>query len=199
LTLKRQRPADMTLPPLTFITSSENKRAEVARLLGHPLARVDVALEEIQAIALGPVVAHKAQQAYVHVRGPVLVEDTGLAFAAWNGLPGALVKWFLASLGNDGLCRLMQAETNRSATATTMFGYYDGTLYRTFSGSVEGAIVRTPRGTQGFGWDALFQPSGSDWTFAEMAPEEKDRFSMRRLALERLKEAGLLVAAEFST
>jgi non-canonical purine NTP pyrophosphatase (RdgB/HAM1 family) len=182
----------MTLPPLTFITSSEYKQAEVARLLGRPLARAEVVLEEIQAIELGPVVAHKARQAYIHVRGPVLVEDTGLAFTAWNGLPGALVKWFLTSLGNDGICRLMYAETNRAATATTMFGYYDGTLYRAFSGNIEGVIVQTPRGIQGFGWDALFQPLGSDRTFAEMTPEEKDRFSMRRLAVEQLQASGIL-------
>ncbi len=184
----------MTFLPPTFITSSENKRADIARLLGHPLARAEVALEEIQAIELGPVVAHKAQQAFAHVHSPVLVEDTGLAFAAWNGLPGALVKWFLAALGNHGLCRLLQAETNRSATATTMFGYYDGTLYRVFSGSVNGIIVPAPRGTQGFGWDALFQPVGSDRTFAEMDAAEKDRYSMRRLALEQLRDSGLLVA-----
>lgn len=193
MTPKRQQPADMTSLPPTFITSSENKRAEIVRLLRYPLTRTEVALEEIQAIELEPVVAHKARQAYAHVGGPVLVEDTGLAFAAWNGLPGALVKWFLTALGNDGLCRLMQAETNRAAIATTMFGYYDGTLYRAFSGSVEGVIAPAPRGTQGFGWDALFQPAGSARTFAEMDAVEKDRYSMRRLALEQLRESGLLV------
>jgi len=185
-------PASVTLPPLTFITSSENKLAEVVRLLGRPLAQAAIAMEEIQAVALAPVVAHKAHHAYAQVHSPVLVEDTGLAFAAWNGLPGALVKWFLSSLGNDGLCRLMQAEANRTATATSMFGYYDGTLYRAFSGSVEGLIVESPRGTQGFGWDAIFRPFGSERTFAEMTPEEKDGFSMRRLALEQLRESGLV-------
>jgi len=180
------------LLPLTFITSSENKLNEVTRLLGRPLARASLLLEEIQEIALEPVVAHKARHAYAQIHGPVLVEDTGLAFAVWNGLPGALVKWFLSSLGNDGLCRLMQKETNRAATATTMFGYYDGTLYHAFSGSVEGIVVTHPRGTQGFGWDAIFQPLGSERTFAEMTPEEKDRFSMRRLALEQLRQSDLL-------
>lgn len=180
------------MPPLTFITSSENKLHEVVRLLGHPLARAAIALDEIQEVALAPVVAHKTRQAYAQLGGPVLVEDTGLVFAAWNGLPGALVKWFLSSLGNAGTCRLLQHESNRAATATTMFGYYDGTLYRTFSGSIEGIITESPRGTQGFGWDAIFQPVGSERTFAEMAPEEKDRVSMRRLALEQLRESGLL-------
>jgi non-canonical purine NTP pyrophosphatase (RdgB/HAM1 family) len=153
---------------------------------------VSIALEEIQEISLEPVVAHKARQAYTQIRRPVLVEDTGLAFAAWNALPGALIKWFLSSLGNGGLCRLMRTETNRTATATTVFGYYDGSLYRAFSGSVEGVIVESPRGTQGFGWDAIFQPLGSERTFGEMSPAEKDRFSMRRLALEQLRESGVL-------
>ncbi|MBM4257216.1 MAG: non-canonical purine NTP pyrophosphatase [Deltaproteobacteria bacterium] len=182
----------MTSPPLTFITSSENKLNEVTRLLGRPLARAAIALDEIQEVALEPVVAHKARQAYAALHTPVLVEDTGLACAAWNGLPGALVKWFLSSLGNAGLCRLMRAETNRTAMATTVFGYFDGTFYRAFAGTVAGIIVESPRGTQGFGWDAIFQPLGSDHTFAEMNPEEKDRFSMRRLAVEQLRASGLL-------
>lgn len=180
------------MPPLTFITSSENKFAEAVRLLGRPLARAALALDEIQETALAPVVAHKARSAYARLGGPVLVEDTGLAFAAWNGLPGALVKWFLSSLGNEGICRLLRHESNRAATATTIFGYYDGALYRAFSGSVEGVITEFPRGTRGFGWDRIFQPAGSERTFAEMPPEEKDRFSMRRLAIEQLRESGVL-------
>jgi non-canonical purine NTP pyrophosphatase (RdgB/HAM1 family) len=186
----------VTLPLPTFITSSENKFDEVVRLLGRPLSRAAPPLDEIQEVALAPVVAHKAHHAYARIHGPVLVEDTGLAFAAWNGLPGALVKWFLSSLATDGLCRLLRNETNRAATATTMFGYYDGILFRAFSGSVEGIIVEFPRGARGFGWDAMFQPQGSERTFAEMTPEEKDHFSMRRLALEQLRESGLLTSGQ---
>ena len=53
-------------------------------------------------------------------------------------------------------------------------------------------VPQAPRGTNGFGWDAIFQPLGSERTFAEMTPEEKDHFSMRRLALEQLRSSGLL-------
>ena len=182
----------MTAPILTFITSSENKLAEVERLLGYRLARATVPLEEIQAIELAPVVSSKARYAYVRLGSPVLVEDTGLAFAALKGLPGALIKWFLLALGVNGLCHLLRGESNRAATATTLFGYYDGTLYRVFSGTISGIIPERPRGAFGFGWDAIFQPLGSDRTFGEMAAEEKDHFSMRRLALDRLRESDLL-------
>ena len=182
----------MSIRPLTFITSSDNKLQEVERLLGQQLLRANVTLDEIQDIAIEPVVVHKARQAYTQVQQPVLVEDTGLAFAAWNGLPGALVKWFLAALGTEGLCRLLQGEVNRSATASTLFAHYDGNLIRVFTGAVDGIIPLQPRGRSGFGWDAIFQPFGSVRTFAEMMPEEKDQFSMRRFALEQLRTSGLL-------
>jgi non-canonical purine NTP pyrophosphatase (RdgB/HAM1 family) len=180
--------------PLTFITSSDNKLREVERLLGQQLSRAQVPLDEIQDIALEPVVVHKAKQAYIQVQRPVLVEDTGLAFAAWNGLPGALVKWFLVALGTEGLCRLLQGEGNRSAVASTLFAYYDGKLLRVFTGTVEGSVPLQPRGESGFGWDAIFQPVGSERTFAEMTTEEKDRFSMRRFALEQLRASRLLAS-----
>jgi non-canonical purine NTP pyrophosphatase (RdgB/HAM1 family) len=177
---------------LTFITGNANKIIEVERILGQPLAQESLALEEIQAIELEPVVRRKARQAYALLARPVLVEDTGLSFVAWNGLPGALIKWFLKSLGTAGICRLLQGETNRSATAMTLFAYCDSSDCRLFAGTVSGVIPAAPRGTGGFGWDAIFQPVGSEQTFAEMTPEEKDRFSMRRRALEQLRHSGLL-------
>ncbi len=177
---------------LTFITGNAEKLAEIERLLGYTLAHAALALEEIQALDLEAVARHKARQAYDLLHRPVLVEDTGLAFAAWNGLPGALVKWFLISIGADGLCRLLQDEPNRTATATTVFAYCDGEQLHVFAGRVAGVITRQPRGDNGFGWDTIFQPQGSAHTFAEMLPEEKDRFSMRRLAVEQLRDSGLL-------
>ena len=175
-----------------------HKAAEVERLLGFPVKHESVPGEEIQAMDLEPVVRHKAALAYTALRRPVLVEDTGLALSALNGFPGALIKWFLQSLGTDGICRLLQAEQaeiDRQAHATTVFGYHDGTTCHVFTGTVAGSIPDRPRGSQGFGWDAIFQPHGSPRTFAEMTDEEKDRFSMRRLALEQFRDSGLIEIA----
>ena len=177
---------------LTFISGNTNKVRECERLLGVALTHESLPLDEIQSTDPLPVVEHKARLAYAVLNRPVLVEDTGLAFAAWNGLPGALIKWFLSSLGPEGLCRMMRAETNRTATAITLLGYCDGESVRTFAGTVQGTIPDRPRGTRGFGWDAIFQPEASDFTFAEMNAAEKDRFSMRRKALEAFRASGLL-------
>ena len=80
-------------------------------------------------------------------------------------------------------------EMNRAATATTMFGYYDGILFRVFSGSVEGIIVEFPRGARGFGWDAIVPTAGQRTDICGNGAEEKDHFSMRRLALEQLRQS----------
>ena len=177
---------------LTFITGNVNKVREFERILGYALTHTALDLDEIQAVDLLPVIEHKARHAYAALGRPVLVEDTGLAFAAWNGLPGALIKWFLTSVGVEGICQMLQGETNRAASATILLGYCDGKDVQIFPGSMDGVVPTTPHGESGFGWDAIFQPHGSRLTFAEMDPSEKDRFSMRRIALEALQQSGLI-------
>jgi len=71
--------------------------------------------------------------------------------------------------------------------AEVQFGLYDGCSFQTFSGAVEGAIALTPRGSRGFGWDAIFVPSGFDKTWAEMTDEEARAASMRMIALRKLE------------
>ena len=177
---------------VTFITGNLEKIRECERMLGVELAHETLPLEEIQALDVGVVVSHKARAAYAALERPVLVEDTGLAFAAWNGLPGALVAWFLDSVGVHGVCRMLEGEANRAATATSVFAYCDAGGVRTFAGTIDGQVSNRPRGTRGFGWDAIFAPQDSDLTFAEMDAAEKDRWSMRRRALDSLDASGLL-------
>ena len=82
---------------------------------------------------------------------------------------------------------MMHEFSDRRALAKTVIATYDGqTLPRIFVGEVEGSIATAPAGTGGFGWDNIFIPKGAEKTFAEMSPEEKDTYSMRRQALENM-------------
>ncbi len=58
----------------------------------------------------------------------------------------------------------------------------------TARGETEGSIALAPRGGNGFGWDVLFVPQGSERTFAEMSSAEKDSLSHRRRAWEALSQ-----------
>ncbi len=72
----------------------------------------------------------------------------------------------------------------RGIQAVTVIGYCDGKQTGVYKGQVEGSLC-LPRGEFGFGWDSIFCPTSSieKKTFAEMAPEEKNDHSMRRLAM----------------
>lgn len=174
--------------PLLIVSGNANKVAQLEAHLGQPLQQVAFDLPEIQATHVQKVIQEKATEAYRQVAAPVLVEDTGLYIDSWNGLPGALIRWFLDSVGNEGICRMLDAFPNRQARAETCIGYYDGENFQTFSGTVHGEIAQSPRGKYGFGWDPIFIPAGSSRTFAEIPPDEKIASDMRRMAALELKQ-----------
>ncbi|MEZ4866365.1 MAG: non-canonical purine NTP pyrophosphatase [Caldilineaceae bacterium] len=172
---------------LLFVTSNANKVAKIQAVLGRPLQQIDLDLPEVQAVDVKEVIEQKAREAYRQVGKPVLVEDTGLAFDAWNGLPGALIRWFLKTVGNASICTMLDGFADRRAVAETCIGFYDGVNFVAFSGYAPGVITTSPRGEQGFGWDPIFQPDGSTKTFAELAPDEKRAVDMRRDAALQLR------------
>lgn len=177
---------------LYFATSNAYKYQELQAILGVPVIQIDIDLPEIQALDVTDVVRAKAIHAYEQTGKVVLVEDTGLGFVAWHGLPGALMRWFLQTVGNEGLCRMMAGERNRAAIAKTAIAMFDGREVIVCEGEVPGRVAEQPAGDHGFGWDAIFQPDGQGRdvnvkTFAEMTPEEKNHISSRRLAAEALR------------
>lgn len=177
----------MTEPQLAFVTSNENKRRELEELLGQPLGKVALELEEIQTSVLEDITRHKLKAAFQAVQGPVVVEDTSLYFEAWNQLPGPLIKWFLQNMGVEGLVQALTPFDTFRATAVCYMGYTeDGETLHLFRGEVPGTVV-PPRGSRAFGWDPLFQPEGSAQTFGEMPPAEKHQWSMRARAAAQLR------------
>jgi non-canonical purine NTP pyrophosphatase (RdgB/HAM1 family) len=168
---------------LYFITGNKGKFAEVRDRIPD-VRQLDVDLPELQEFDARIIVRAKLEAARQSYPGSFIVEDTALYFHGLGGLPGPLIKWFLARLGEDGLYRLVRRLDDDKAEARTVLGYCDekGGVHF-FEGAVRGRIV-APRGAGGFGWDRLFQPDGYDQTFAEMAPREKNAVSMRRLALD---------------
>ena len=170
-----------------FVTSNENKFNEVKSILKTDLERKDIDLSEIQDIKQEKIIKHKARQAFLSLKKPVLIEDTGLFIKAWNGFPGALIKWFLKIVGNEGICKMMENEKVRNATAKTYFCLYNGKKYDVFVGEIKGKVPNKPKGKTNFGWDPIFIPDNFKKSFAEMSKEEKNAISMRAIALEKLK------------
>ena len=173
---------------ITFITGNPSKAKELEYYLHIPISHHALDLIEIQSINPREIIEYKTKEAYRLLETPVLVEDTSLCFHALNALPGTFIKWFLQELGTKGLCRLLDGYEDRTATAHTIYGLYDGKELVTFEGKAEGYIAKEPKG-EGFGWNSIFIPEGYTQTWGEMNQEEKDKTSMRKIALNKLEKS----------
>lgn len=172
---------------IKFITGNKNKFEEVKAVLPD-IEQLDIDLPEIQETDARAIIKAKLQEALNHQKGEFIVEDTSLYLECLNGLPGPLIKWFLKSMGNNGLATLVEKMGNDKAEARTIIGYAKNheEIYF-FEGAVKGRIVAL-RGDTHFGWDPIFLPDGYEKTFAEMGTEEKNKISMRKMAASKLKE-----------
>lgn len=171
-----------------YVTGNEGKFNEFKRLVGFEgVTRQKVDVAEIQSLDLEEIVAKKASDAYSQLKNPVIVEDTSLVYNAFGALPGPFVKFFESELGHSGMCRILNHyKKDRSALVEVMYGYFDGMELKTFSGIIPGKISAYPKGENGFSWDVIFIPEGSKLTFAQMSAEEKDYFSPRKIAADKL-------------
>lgn len=172
-----------------FITGNKGKVSEAEAILGvGEIKALDIDLPEIQEIDAHVIIKEKLLEALKHKDGDLIVEDTSLYINALNGLPGPLIKWFLKTIGVKGLSEIVDKLGNNKAQAKTIIGYAKNAKnIKFFEGVIEGEIVK-PSGDNGFGWDPIFKPNGYDITFGEMDREEKNSFSMRKLAFEKLRE-----------
>ncbi|MDP2587579.1 MAG: non-canonical purine NTP pyrophosphatase [bacterium] len=171
---------------LTFVTGNKNKLAEVQAILGD-VQQLDVEVHEIQELDPHAIIKHKLDEARHHSKAELIVEDTSLYCDGLKGLPGPFIKWFLKLLGPAGLAKLVIGTGNTRATAKSIVGYSSPSgEIEFFEGRITGTIVE-PRGPDKFGWDPIFMPEGFCQTFAEMPQDQKNKISMRRQALDKLK------------
>ncbi len=155
-----------------YVTGNSHKARLFNKMVGIDLVHQKVDIDELQSLDLKEIVRHKVIGAYEKIGKPVIVEDTRLTFNALGKLPGPLIKWFLDELGAEGICKLLNSYDDRSATAGAAIAYYDGDRLEIFETSLNGFISDEPRGTSGFGWNAVFIPVNSEKTLGEMDEEE---------------------------
>jgi len=148
---------------------------------------------EIQSDSLVEIAQASALAAFKRCSLPVIVEDAGLFIDALDGFPGPYAAYAYKTIGNKGLLKLMENMENRNATFQSVIAYCDSDaeVPLVFEGEAAGKITNKERvgnDKSGFGFDPIFQPSGSAKTFAEMTLEEKNGFSHRAKAIRKFAE-----------
>jgi non-canonical purine NTP pyrophosphatase (RdgB/HAM1 family) len=178
---------------LTFVTSNDDKAREAEGILGLPVERVKLDLDEIQSMDLRKVVEHKVRQAYAKLGfsagegHAVIVEDVSFAIKQLNGLPGTFIKWFENGIGSQGIADML-AKSDRSVSYIVGYGFFDGEKFLYTEGVLDGLIAKEPRGAEGFGFDTIFIPSGYEKTMSELGVAVKIKIGPRTLALLSLKD-----------
>jgi XTP/dITP diphosphohydrolase len=189
--------------PYTVLVSTRNahKLVEIRGILGEAFAVLDLSeipdfgeVEET-GTTFEENASLKALAASAQFGGWVLADDSGLEVDALDGAPGVRSARFSGEGATDASNRarlLEKLEGVRGKARSARFRCVmalarEGKIHGHFSGSVEGIIINTEKGSGGFGYDPLFVPEGHCETFAELGAEVKNRLSHRGRALEVLK------------
>ncbi len=176
---------------ILFATGNPGKLKEVKRRFereGIEVEQLDAPYPEIQSDSLREVVEHGLKWlGQQHPGKAIMIDDSGLFIDALNGFPGVFSAYALKSMGCAGILKLLDGVENRGAIFQCCAGFVDsGGKIRTASGVVEGEIIYEERGSEGFGYDPIFKPTGHDLTFAEMPLDEKNKISHRGKAFSQL-------------
>jgi XTP/dITP diphosphohydrolase len=138
----------------------------------------------------------KARAIADHTGLPAVADDSGLCVDALNGMPGVLSARWAGAHGDDKanldlvLAQVADVPDARlgaqfvCAAALVVPG--KGPREVVVTGTLDGRLIRVPRGTGGFGYDPIFLPDGFTQTTAEMTAEEKDAISHRGRAFRAL-------------
>ena len=173
-----------------FITGNKGKVLEATTKLspgGYRVVQKDLGYPEVQADSLEEVAAYGVMDIQKRFHDCFILEDAGLFIEALKGFPGVYSKYVFLTIGLDGVLRLLEKAQNRRAVFRSVFAFSEpGKKPLIILGECPGMISMEKRGTHGFGYDPIFLPDGSEKTFGEMAAEEKNLFSHRGKALEKL-------------
>jgi XTP/dITP diphosphohydrolase len=188
---------------LIFATNNQHKIQEISSAVGNtaieiitlPEAGIDIDIPEPYD-TIEENASNKSKTIYELTKtNPIAVgcfsEDTGLEVEALNGEPGVKSARYAGNEKSfdrniEKVLQQLEEIANRKARFRTVISLIIDGKENLFEGICNGIIINNKRGKNGFGYDPIFVPDGSIHTFAEMNMEEKNRFSHRKKAVDKL-------------
>jgi XTP/dITP diphosphohydrolase len=182
---------------IIFATNNQHKVEEVRAVLGRRFniltlkdAGIEIDIPEPHD-TLEANATEKSKTIFNITNKNCFSEDTGLEVEALNGEPGVKSARYAGDdrSFDDNIDKLLinlKSANNKTARFRTVISLIlDGKEYF-FEGICPGKIINERKGNNGFGYDPVFVPTGSNKTFAEMDMIEKNKFSHRKKAMEKL-------------
>ena len=185
---------------IVFATNNAHKLSEIRAILG----------EDFRILSLADIGCHddipetadtlegnaliKARWVKERYGFDCFADDTGLEVAALGGRPGVHTARYAFPDRHDPVANTrkllaeLDGQADRSARFRPVIALVQGSDETLFEGIVDGRIAPEERGTEGFGYDPVFEPEGLGLTFAELGVETKNSMSHRARAVKRLAE-----------
>ncbi len=182
---------------LIFATNNKHKVEEIKKIIGVQYsiitlqeAGIDIDIPE-PFDTLEENAIEKSRVIHQLTNSNCFSEDTGLEVEVLLGEPGVKSARYAGEDKNfsaniDKLLKNLLNKENRNAQFRTVISLLLHNQQYLFDGICKGVITKERSGDGGFGYDAVFVPDGSDKTFAEMTMDEKNVFSHRRKATDKL-------------
>ncbi len=184
---------------LVFATNNDHKLRELKQIL--PSDFELLSLNDIGCFddipETGPTLEVNAAQKSWYIwdkfRMNCFADDTGLEIEALFNEPGVYSARYAgedrsASANMLKVLDKMAGENNRKARFRCVISLVIDGKEKQFEGIVQGKILGSKQGNDGFGYDPIFLPDGYTLSFAEMPAVEKNRISHRGRAVEKLVE-----------
>jgi XTP/dITP diphosphohydrolase len=182
---------------LIFATNNQHKVDEVRAVLGE---RFSILTLQEAGILIDIPEPHDSLEANASEKSRTIhqltgkdcfSEDTGLEVDALHGEPGVKSARYAGEARSfddniEKLLNKLSAKDDRTARFRTVISLIMGDREYFFEGVCPGRIIHERKGEHGFGYDPVFIPDGGKNTFAEMTMEEKNKFSHRKKAMEKL-------------
>ena len=165
---------------ITYVTGNSFKvklAKEVLEPLGIEIDNIKIDCPEIQADSIEEVSIFSSKYASDHLKCDTLKNDSGLVIPSLNGFPGAYTKYVEETIGEDGVLKLLDGIEDRYAYFLEVLAYtkYNGETV-TFTSKTEGTLAKVKSGENGWSWDYIFIPKGSNKTLAEYPDDERWKF-----------------------
>lgn len=165
---------------------------------------ISVDIDEIQSTDNEIVAEDKINSAYDYIKNKyeidnfeLICEDTGYSFANMNGFPGALIRFYHDSIGNEGICKF---HAGSRAINTSVVAYSNGSYIELFTNQVSGTVTEKPRlvlksnNSASCGLDNIFIPDypkkleqWNGYAYSEIPTDIKNIVSARAQSFNDLK------------
>ncbi len=173
---------------ITVVTSNQGKFIEIKDILSKYNIRASQSIFDTkeEGTTLEERCLSKAKHAYSVLKKPLIVDDSGLFFKAFDNFPGPFPKKVFTELGFDGIMKKIEGK-NREAYFKAMVCYIDQKSHNLFSGIVNGKISEKvyDGGHESLPYDRIFIPEGHRVPFCKISDLEKNKISHRAKAVEK--------------